>query len=121
MPHAISTSRYALLPGTHAAPPPHSPSLKGALRRHLWNAHPRQNDIRYRRKLTPCRCSQEMVKTERDKLVVLHDIQWELIEANKLARQSLDPKRTELELAEPQHALAEVFLKKNLFSNSACV
>ena len=60
----------------------------------------------YRCRLTSCRCSEELIAMDKEKLVVLHGIEERMKEANDLARQALQLKRAKLDLAIQQHALA---------------
>lgn len=96
-PAALSSPGSTEPEGCTTPPPPVHTSSPGL----------RYTTLRRRSTISPCRCSEELVNIEKEKLVVLQDIQHQLTEANELARQSLELKRAKLELAKQQHALAE--------------
>ncbi|XP_039513048.1 uncharacterized protein LOC120468597 [Pimephales promelas] len=84
------------------------------------NAIHRYTTSRRRSTISPCRCSEELVNIEKEKLVVLQDIQRQLTVANELSRQSLELKRAKLELAKQQHALAEAQFNRPQSQYQSC-
>lgn len=94
---ALSSPGSTRPEGCTTPPPPIHMSSPG-----LRYTTPRRCSI-----ISPCRCSEELVNLEKEKLVMLQDIRRQFTEANVLTRQSLELKRAKLELAKQQHALAE--------------